>query len=58
MGKASLKKPTQNQIDAVIDECDEHDRDGTSKFPGMNYEQGVKAAIEWLSGHAANPMDD
>lgn len=35
-------QPTQKQIDAVLDECTENY--GTSKFPGMTYEEGVEAA--------------
>ena len=32
-------------------------RMGETKYPGMTYEQGVKAAIEWLQGYGENPME-
>ena len=33
--------------------------DGGSKWPGMSYEQGVEAALNWVQGHYENaPMDD
>ena len=52
--------PDENEIDEVMNECGDHENEGTTKFPGMSYEQGVKAAIEWLSDDydGANPMDD
>lgn len=33
--------------------------DTGSKFPGMTYEQGVAAALEWALGETnTNPMED
>jgi hypothetical protein len=33
--------------------------DGGSKFPGMTYEQGVAAGIDWLTGNTDDkPMED
>ena len=51
-------KPDQSEIDDVINECAEHENSGTSKYSGMTYEQGVKAAIEWLTDGGTNPMAD
>lgn len=49
--------PTENEINNVLNECLEREDLGGSKYPGMTYEQGVKAAIEWLQGYGENPME-
>ena len=49
-------KPTQNEIDDVLDECMEWQDSGKRKFPGMSYEQGVEAAIRWMQGDGSNPL--
>lgn len=51
-------KPEEKEIDAVLNECAESEEQGESKYPGMTYEQGVKAAIEWLQGYGDNPLVD
>lgn len=53
-------KPTEEAIDAVLNECAERINSGESKFSGMSYEDGVKAAIEWVLGYgdSASPMAD
>lgn len=49
---------TDDEVDTVIEECYNSEAEG-SKFPGMSYEQGVKAGIEWLVGDSdQNPMED
>lgn len=49
---------TQDQIDDILNECSELIDEGTSKFPGMTYEQGVEAAIRWMSGDEdTSPME-
>lgn len=50
--------PTTEETDAVINECMEHFNNGTSKYHGMTYEQGVRAGIEWMLGEGDNPMSD
>lgn len=50
-------KPTDEEIDAVINECADNENDGKSKFPGMTYDQGVRAAIEWMQTGENNPME-
>ena len=42
--------PTKTEIEQVIDECFEHECEGTTKCPGMSYEEGVIAALNWVSG--------
>lgn len=54
----SLKR-TDDEIEEVIVVCYESETGGGSKFPGMTYEQGVKAGIEWLVGDTdESPMED
>ncbi len=50
---------TDEEIDAVVNECTELENQGGSKFPGMSYEQGVKNALDWVVGNCdESPMDD
>jgi hypothetical protein len=53
-----MKKPTENEVNDVLNECLESADSGRSKFPGMTYEQGVQAALEWMRGDGSNPLDD
>ena len=48
----------EEEIDKLVSVChDGIDKEG-SKFPGMSYEQGIVAAIEWLRGDMnEHPMD-
>ena len=41
---------TQKQIDELLNRCMEAEETGESAYPGMSYEQGIKAAFEWLEG--------
>ena len=43
--------PDSDIIDAVSDWCRDSENEGSSNFPGMSYEQGVLAAIDWMLGH-------
>ena len=49
--------PTENEIDNVLNECIEKEALGETKYPGMTYEQGIKAALEWAQGYGENPLD-
>ena len=51
-------KPTETQINELLNECTDYEEEGTSKYPGMTYEQGIKAAIEWLLYDGIHPLDD
>lgn len=50
---------SENEIADLENAAFEH-LDQGSKFPGMSYEQGILATLEWLGGQtdAINPMDD
>ena len=47
---------TQNEIDELRADACEQMNEG-SKFPGMSYEDGIIAVIDWLDGQE-NPMED
>lgn len=47
--------PADSQIDRVRNWAGEHEDAGTSAFPGMTYEQGVKETLEWLLDGANAP---
>lgn len=48
----------KERICNIIDECNDYIDDGGSKFPGMSYEEGVVAALEWALGDGPDPMED
>ena len=49
---------TQSEIFDVLDKCAEGFENG-SAYPGMSYEEGVRAGIEWLIGDTdENPFDE
>jgi hypothetical protein len=49
---------TSKEIEDLMDKAYDSDMGG-SNFPGMTYEQGITAVIEWLeSDEAYNPLDD
>ena len=41
---------TDDQVNDLLNRCAEAEEIGESAYPGMSYEQGIKAAIEWLEG--------
>lgn len=50
---------TDQEIYEVLDECLNSENTSTSIYPGMSYEQGVKAAIEWIIGDTEDhPIND
>lgn len=51
-----LIKPTEDEINDVLNACAESEDNGEPIYPGMSYEQGVKAAIQWLQGDGSNPI--
>lgn len=51
-------KPSEEEINDVLNKCTESEEEGASRWPGMTYEQGVKAATEWMQGYGENPMQD
>ena len=48
---------TNEEIDVVMNLSTETINSGSSKWPGMTYEDGVSAALAWLFGETEdNPM--
>lgn len=43
-------KITEKQIDDVVNDAYENIEEGTSRWPGMTYEQGVANALQWVTG--------
>lgn len=41
---------SENEINELLNRCVESEESGISEYPGMTYEQGIKAAIEYLEG--------
>ena len=49
---------TEQEVEALIDKVMEQENIG-SKFPGMTYEQGIRAMYDWLNGDTdEDPMTD
>ena len=51
---------TEREIHKVQDKIDpDASAGGQSRWPGMNYEQGVDAALRWVLGDTdEDPMED
>jgi hypothetical protein len=45
-------KRTDSEIDNLLNSANAWEEHGGSSVPGMSYEQGVKAGIEWLLGNS------
>lgn len=43
-------KRTDSEVDKVLNACGDASDRGVSRFPGMTYEDGVRAGIDWLTG--------
>jgi hypothetical protein len=50
-------EPTDEEIGEVMDACIEQMDAGTSRYPGMSYEEGVAAALRWIQEEGENPME-
>ena len=49
---------TRSEIDEVLNKAVEG-MDSVSKWPGMSYEEGVNAALLWVTGDRdEDPMED
>ena len=48
---------TPEEIDDLMNRCVDSEESGESSYPGMTYEQGIKAAVNWLDG-GDHPLDD
>ena len=51
--------PTSDEIDEALNAAYDQTDQGGSRWPGMSYEDGVIAAIEWMRGNRTeSPMED
>ena len=51
---------TDKEIEDLVDKCFDAESEG-SKYSGMTYEQGIRAAIDWLfdtGRDSYHPLDD
>ena len=47
------------KIDDLMNECFEAEEQGTTKFRGMSFEEGIRHAISWLTdAEAPHPLED
>ncbi len=54
-------RQTDEDVEELVDRCIEAEDTGRSKFPGMNYEQGITAALHWaldMGVDQDHPLDD
>ena len=49
---------TQEEIDELFERCVESENSNESAYSGMTYEQGIKAAIDWLFNGMEYPFED
>jgi hypothetical protein len=50
---------TSEEVDSVINQAADQIIRGCSKFSGMSYEEGVRTALEWITGDIDDdPMND
>lgn len=51
-------KRTEEEINELLNKCSEAEEEGASRYPGMTYEEGIHAAIDWMLGYNDdNPLD-
>lgn len=56
---SSYGRPTQEEIDEENNRACEQTERGGSTCPGQSYEEGVAAALDWVSGNREDkPMDE
>lgn len=53
-----MKLKSEEEIDELINQCVDSEETGESKYHGMTYEQGIKAALEWVQGYGEHPLED
>ena len=53
-----MVKPTNKEIDDVLEDIADLYDTSSTLFPGLCYEEGVEAAVKWMLGEAGNPLSD
>lgn len=50
---------SNEEIDELLNQCMESEETGRSQYSGMTYEQGIQAAIRWLTEKdQSHPLDE
>lgn len=49
---------SEEEIDEVLNRCIAASDMGVQAYPGATYEDGVRAAIDWLHGDGPNPFEE
>lgn len=50
---------SEQEVWDLLNQCTDAENAGFSNFPGMSYEQGIKAAVEWAIGDIEDhPLND
>ena len=52
-----MSRPTKTEIDEVSDWATQGIAEGT-RFPGMSYEEGIRATIDWMRGDTDERPDE
>lgn len=50
--------PAESEVDTVLNRCLDSEDSGESAYPGMSYEQGVRAGIEWAIREGLHPFEE
>lgn len=54
-----MARPTDDEINEQVTEAMTAQEEGSSRWPGMSYEQGVETALRWALGDDdIPPMED
>lgn len=49
---------TKDELWELLNSCADSEDTGHTDFPGLTYEQGIKAGIEWAMGeNSDHPLD-
>ncbi|QNJ55558.1 hypothetical protein SEA_PHINKY_67 [Microbacterium phage Phinky] len=51
-------KVTESEIDDALNDANDSIDEGTSRWPGMTYEQGVAAALNWIHNDDVSPFEE
>ncbi len=50
-------EPTDKEIETVLDLAQDSISEGTSRYRGMTYEEGIRDTIDWLQGNGDAPLE-
>lgn len=50
-------EPTDKEIETVLNLAQDSISEGTSRYRGMTYEEGIRDAIDWIQGNGDTPLE-